>query len=74
MRPIFSYIKYLIFIFGVLFASVAIAQDFSNKGREFWVGYGSHVNMYEPARICANGASNCSTTIPNPKAKKPNEM
>ena len=46
MRSIFSYIKYLIFIFGVLIASVAIAQDFSNKGREFWVGYGSHVNMY----------------------------
>ena len=46
MRPIFSYIKYLIFIFGVLCSTVTIAQDFSNKGREFWVGYGSHVNMY----------------------------
>ncbi|MEY4058464.1 MAG: hypothetical protein RLZ50_1676, partial [Bacteroidota bacterium] len=46
MRSIVSYIKYLIFIFGILYASVSIAQDFSNKGREFWVGYGSHVNMY----------------------------
>ena len=27
------------FIFG-------FSQDFSNKGKEFWVGYGSHVNMY----------------------------
>ena len=53
MRPIFSYIKYLIFIFGILYASVAIAQDFSNKGREFWVGYGSHVSMYN-----ANGTVN----------------
>ena len=46
MRPISSYIKSFIFIFGLLFASLAIGQDFSNKGREFWVGYGSHVNMY----------------------------
>jgi hypothetical protein len=22
------------------------SQDFSNKGKEFWVGYGSHVRMY----------------------------
>ena len=42
MRSIFSYIKYLIFIFGVLFASGAIAQDFSNKGREFWVLFPPH--------------------------------
>lgn len=46
MRPIFSYIKYLIFVFGVLCSTITIAQDFSNKGREFWVGYGSHVSMY----------------------------
>ena len=56
MRSIFSYIKYLIFIFGVLIASVAIAQDFSNKGREFWVGYGSHVSMYN-----ANGTVNTTS-------------
>jgi gliding motility-associated-like protein len=56
MRSIFSYIKYLIFIFGVLFASGAIAQDFSNKGREFWVGYGSHVSMYN-----ANGTVNTTS-------------
>ena len=46
MRAEYSYIKSFIFIFGFLFASAAIGQDFSNKGREFWVGYGSHVNMY----------------------------
>ena len=46
MRSIVSYIKFLIFIFGVLYASGSFAQDFSNKGREFWVGYGSHVSMY----------------------------
>ena len=53
MRPIFLYIKYLIFVFGVLCSTVTIAQDFSNKGREFWVGYGSHVSMYN-----ANGTVN----------------
>jgi gliding motility-associated-like protein len=56
MRPTFSYIKYLIFIFGVLYFSGAIAQDFSNKGREFWVGYGSHVSMYN-----ANGTVNTTS-------------
>jgi hypothetical protein len=26
--------------------TISLAQDFSNKGKEFWVGYGSHVSMY----------------------------
>lgn len=25
------------------------AQDFSNKGKDFWVGYGSHISMYNKA-------------------------
>ncbi len=41
-----SYIKYLVLIIGVLFSTLIRGQDFSNKGREFWVGYGSHVAMY----------------------------
>jgi len=41
-----SYINYLVFIIGVLFSTSSSGQDFSNKGREFWVGYGSHVDMY----------------------------
>lgn len=37
--------KWLLFV--CLFASsVSIAQDFSNKGKEFWVGYGNHQVMY----------------------------
>ncbi len=35
--------------FFILFATVQFsvtAQDFSNKGTDFWVGYGSHVSMY----------------------------
>ena len=31
----------------LLLAGVSInAQDFSNKGKDFWIGYGSHVSMY----------------------------
>ncbi len=33
-------------LLGLGFASNAKSQDFSNKGTEFWVGYGSHVSMY----------------------------
>ena len=42
MRPFYSYIKSFIFIFGLLFAGVAMGQDFSNKGREFWVLFPPH--------------------------------
>jgi gliding motility-associated-like protein len=42
MRPSLLYIKYLIFIFGVCSSSVSIAQDFSNKGREYWVLFPPH--------------------------------
>ncbi len=34
-------------LFVCLFASsVSFSQDFSNKGKEFWVGYGNHQVMY----------------------------
>lgn len=29
-------------------AAVSQAQDFSNKGKEFWIGYGNHVRMFTP--------------------------
>jgi gliding motility-associated-like protein len=35
----------LALIFLIFFARSS-GQDFSNKGRDFWVGYGSHVAMY----------------------------
>lgn len=39
--------KYLLlYLFCMLSACFASAQDFSNKGKDFWVGYGSHVSMY----------------------------
>ena len=45
------YLKKLnrIFCLVLIFMSCSYqlsAQDFSNKGKDFWVGYGSHVSMY----------------------------
>jgi len=28
---------------------VAYPQDFSNKGKDFWIGYANHVRMYNPS-------------------------
>lgn len=36
----------LLMILISVFSLSAKGQDFSNKGKEFWVGYGSHVSMY----------------------------
>lgn len=41
MRSIFLFVV----SFFISFASL-VAQDFSNKGRDFWVGYGNHVRMF----------------------------
>ena len=39
--------RYLIIAFCTIFLTLDVAsQDFSNKGKEFWVGYGSHCSMY----------------------------
>ena len=47
--PIFSRCYMKLFLPLLLFAFTAtpcISQDFSNKGKDFWVGYGSHCQMY----------------------------
>jgi gliding motility-associated-like protein len=36
----------LLAVLIILFIGSTVGQDFSNKGKDFWVGYGSHVNMY----------------------------
>ena len=38
--------KGLLSAFCMFFWAVAFSQDFSNKGREFWLGYGNHQQMY----------------------------
>ena len=37
--------KLLLFSIAVLCSIAAISQDFSNKGKDFWVGYGYHQQM-----------------------------
>jgi hypothetical protein len=39
--------KVLLLLMLSLTACLAFSQDFSNKGKEFWVGYGNHVRMYQ---------------------------
>ena len=31
---------------ALLLSSSLLAQDFSNKGKDFWIGYGNHVRMF----------------------------
>jgi hypothetical protein len=63
-------LKNLIFVFSLFLSSISFiqAQSLSNKGKEFWVGYGSHVAMYELDRI---SIPNTNQTQPNPNAGKP---
>src|ERR1700741_362487 len=42
-----------ILLLAILYGPVSYSQDFSNKGKDFWVGYGSHCDMYN-----ANGTMN----------------
>ena len=48
--------SFLIFLFAALLApwGQAAAQNISNRGRDFWVGYGHHQFM-EPGQTPANG-------------------
>jgi gliding motility-associated-like protein len=39
--------KLILIIGAFIFCASATAQDFSNKGKEFWVAYGNHVRMFE---------------------------
>jgi gliding motility-associated-like protein len=48
MRPI-KVNKFLLILIAVLTTSIGWSQDFSNKGKDFWVAYGSHVSMYNAA-------------------------
>ena len=44
--------KILLLAFVFLTSFAAFAQDFSNKGKDFWVGYGYHQQMI--ATTCGN--------------------
>ncbi len=47
--------KKLLLLAAVIGSLTAFSQDFSNKGRDFWVGYGNHCDMYN-----ANGTVNAT--------------
>ena len=55
----FLYMKFtLLLLFCISASYAASAQDFSNKGKDFWVGYGSHCQMYNSnGTDAANGGS-----------------
>lgn len=38
--------KTLLLLISAFTFTICISQDFSNKGKDFWVGYGSHCQMY----------------------------
>jgi gliding motility-associated-like protein len=58
--------KYFLAVFLSMFASLLIrAQDFSNKGKDFWIGYGNHVRMFgnnAPERMQLYITSDVTTT------------
>jgi gliding motility-associated-like protein len=39
--------KVLLLLMLSITACLAHSQDYSNKGKEFWIGYGNHVRMYQ---------------------------
>ena len=47
--------KKLLLLAAVISSVTVFSQDFSNKGKDFWVGYGSHCDMYS-----ANGTMNAT--------------
>ena len=52
----------LFFSFAFL-CLVGFSQDLSNKGREFWLGYGNHVRMFDPKLPISSSA--CYTNANN---------
>ena len=58
MRFLQAYKYFVLCLVGMFFTFFLSAQDFSNKGKDFWVGYGSHVSMYANTGIpIASGGS-----------------
>jgi len=50
--------RILLLVFIAVISATGYCQDFSNKGKDFWVGYGSHVSMYNAnGTLAAGGGS-----------------
>jgi gliding motility-associated-like protein len=41
-----SLLRTVLVLTALCISSVLSAQDFSNKGKDFWIGYGNHVRMF----------------------------
>ncbi|AEW01414.1 hypothetical protein A4D02_05335 [Niastella koreensis] len=41
-----SLLRTVLVLTALCISSVLTAQDFSNKGKDFWIGYGNHVRMF----------------------------
>ena len=39
--------KYLLLFIATILSIISFSQDFSNKGKDFWVGYGFHQQMLQ---------------------------
>lgn len=53
-----KYNRFLLVVLVALIYSVLPAQDFSNKGKDFWLGYGYHSSMLSATGgLLANGGS-----------------
>jgi hypothetical protein len=49
-----GFLKFILFCAALVLAEQVAAQNISNRGRDFWVGYGHHQFM-EPGQSPANG-------------------
>ena len=61
--------KYFLFISSLFLLNTLIAQDFSNKGKDFWVAYGYHVRMVSNTQdmllyFATDQVTNITITIP----------
>ena len=61
--------KFLLLIFSIFFLQILHAQEFSNKGKDFWVAYGYHVRMSSNTQdmllyFATDQVTNITITIP----------
>lgn len=61
----------LVFLFLTAFFQQGFSQDFSNKGKDFWIGYGNHVRMFnaggaEKMQIYITSDVNTTATVSIP--------
>lgn len=61
--PHIMYLRLIVFVLCMFSCVMCNAQDFSNKGKDFWVGYGSHVAMYNPTTGVVDAAGGSQNMV-----------